>query len=282
LCNPESVTLLNGGSQIYPLLQARYADTRVLMPRPIFGEYERIFPHADHYDDRVGISTAQLESKAESCQVVIVVNPNNPTGSVIETPWLIEFAGRHPNTTVIIDESFIEFAPTPSIIPFLEKQPLTNVIVLKSLSKVLGVPGLRLGFMYACDPAVNDFIRRQLPVWNSNSIAECFLEILLKHRQELERSYAQTIHDRERFAEALESIPKVERVFTSAANFLLVQFKDSAKAFHDLPSQMLATTNIYLKDVSSKMADGRFYLRLAVRLPEENQRLVVALRESLG
>lgn len=139
----------------------------------------------------------------------------------------------------MVDESFIDFAPTSSIIPY--------------------------------------FIRQNLPIWNSNSVAQCFLEILLKYRQELEQSYQEAVHDREAFAEELRALPNVENVFQSAANFLLVQFEGSAGMWQDLPNRIMAASNIYVKDVSSKMDDGHFYLRLAVRLPEENKTLIEAL-----
>jgi len=276
-CHSEHATLLNGCSQIYPLLRTLYAARRVLLPKPTFGEYDRIFPQADCYKDGVGISTDEIETKSQPCHVIVVVNPNNPTGSFVETRWLLDFAARHPDKTIVIDESFIDFAPTSSIIPDLDQRPIRNVVALKSLSKALGVPGLRLGFVYAADPEFTAFIRQNLPIWNSNSVAECFLEILLKYRHELEQSYQQTIHDREAFAEELRALPNVKNVFQSAANFLLVKFKGSAGMWQDLPNRIMAASNIYVKDVSSKMDDGDFYLRLAVRLPEENKTLIEAL-----
>lgn len=274
-CNSGHATLLNGCSQIYPLLRALYADRRVLLPEPTFGEYGRIFPQAARYKDCAGAD--EIETRSQPCDVVVFVNPNNPTGSFIETPWLLDFAARHPDKTVVIDESFIDFAPAPSIVPGLEQGPMRNVVVLKSLSKALGVPGLRLGFCYAADPEFTAFIRQNLPIWNSNSVAECFLELLLKYPQELEQSYQDTIHDREAFADELRALPNVETVFPSAANFLLVKFEGGAGMWRDLPNRIMAASNIYVKDVSSKMDDGHFYLRLAVRLPEENKTLIEAL-----
>jgi histidinol-phosphate/aromatic aminotransferase/cobyric acid decarboxylase-like protein/CTP:molybdopterin cytidylyltransferase MocA len=279
LCDPQHLTLLNGCSQIYPFLRTLYSNQKVLLPKPSFGEFERIFPHADYYEDRVGISTEQIETRSQGCEMVVVVNPNNPTGSLVQTSWLVDFARRHHRKTILLDESFIEFAPMPSLIPYLNQNPLNNVVVIKSLSKVLGIPGLRLGFVYSTDVSFNDFIRQNLPIWNTNSVAECFLEIVLKYRQELKWSFAQTIHDREVFAEGLRALPNVERVFKSAGNFLLIKFKGNTSVWEDLPNRIIAASNIYVKDVSSKIADGHFYLRLAVRLPEENIKLITNLQK---
>src|SRR5262249_61732518 len=100
---------------------------------------------------------------------------------------------------------------------------LTNVIVLKSLSKCFGVPGLRLGFIYTTDRDLLARCAADVPIWNLNSMAEFFLEVILKHRRALAQSFRQTIADREEFASALGNVPAVERVHASGANFLLTR-----------------------------------------------------------
>jgi histidinol-phosphate/aromatic aminotransferase/cobyric acid decarboxylase-like protein/choline kinase len=276
-CDPERVTLLNGASQIYPILPELFAGRRALLPRPTFEEFRRSFEDADFYEDRVGIEPPAIEAGSEGCDVVVIVNPNNPTGSFIETGWILDFARRHPDKTVLVDESFIEFAPTGSVLTHLRETRAGNVVVVKSLSKSLGVPGLRLGCVFSQDESFNEAVRHRLPVWNSNSLAEGFLEVLLKHRPELEQSFADTIRDRTAFAAQLGELPCVETVFPSAGNFLLVRFVGGAADWQELPRR-LAARSLHVKDVSGKFDDGRFYLRLAVRMPDENLELVRALR----
>ena len=276
LCSSERVHLLNGVSQMYPILKTLYADKRALIPSPTFGEYSRL-EKSTSYSDQVGIDPREIEERAESCELVVFVNPNNPTGTLLESEWIHQFATRHPGKIVLVDESFIDFADGPSMFELLEKTPLSNVIVIKSLSKVLGVPGLRLGFSYSHDPLFNQKVREALPIWNSNSLAEYFLEVLLKHRQSLAESFRKTKNDREEFAEYLAKEPFVRRVHESAANFLLVELAGSVKA-RELASWLLSTRGVYVKDVSDRFADQKSYLRLAVRLPEENNRLVEYLK----
>jgi histidinol-phosphate/aromatic aminotransferase/cobyric acid decarboxylase-like protein len=265
---------------MYPILKSLYADKRALIPSPTFGEYSRL-EKSTSYSDQVGIDPREIEEKAESCELVVFVNPNNPTGTLVESEWIHQFAARHPGKTVLVDESFIDFAAGPSMFELLEKTPLSNVIVIKSLSKVLGVPGLRLGFSYSHDPLFNQKVGESLPIWNSNSLAEYFLEVLLKHRQSLAESFRKTKNDREEFAEYLAKEPFVRRVHESAANFLLVELAGSVKV-RELASWLLSTRGVYVKDVSDRFADQKSYLRLAVRLPEENKRLVEYLGLYLG
>jgi histidinol-phosphate/aromatic aminotransferase/cobyric acid decarboxylase-like protein len=102
--------------------------------------------------------------------------------------------------------------------------------------------------------------------------------LLLKFRTDLTASVAQTIADRGRFAEALAEVPLIDAVFPSGGNFLLVRLapKDPSLG-REIRRQLLVSSSIELKDVSAKFADGRSYLRLAVKLPHENARLVEAL-----
>jgi histidinol-phosphate/aromatic aminotransferase/cobyric acid decarboxylase-like protein/choline kinase len=281
LCAPEHVNLLNGASQLYPLLRRAWAGKRVLMPSPTFGEYTRMFPDALTYDDRVGVDLDEAEAGAAEADVVVFVNPNNPTGSFVPTEQLHAFAARHPDKTVLVDESFIDFAGATSVMELLVAEPLNNVIVMKSLSKALGVPGLRLGFSYAHDAAFNELVADSLPIWNVNSLAEFLLEIALKHRTDLSSSFEQTRRDRDALSASLGALPFVARVHDSAANFLLVELSTDVDV-DALASTLAAEHGVYVKDVSAKLADGKPYLRLAVRFPDENARLVELLSAQLG
>jgi histidinol-phosphate/aromatic aminotransferase/cobyric acid decarboxylase-like protein/choline kinase len=278
LCKKDRLHALNGASQVYPLLKQRYSGKKALMPAPTFGEYPRIFPDAAVYGDAVGIDFKEIDSKSKGCEVIVFVNPNNPTGSLLDSKKIMEFAGKNPGKTVIVDESFIEFADTPSVLSLLETAPLGNVVVIKSLSKSMGMPGLRLGYVYSCDRDFNSFIKEWLPIWGLNSLAEFAMEILLKHRKSLNQSFVDTIRDREEFRAALSGLSCVEKVFPSAANFVLVALKD-AKGAPLIAERLLSNHAIYIKDISRKFPDGRSYLRLAVRLPAENALLVKCLKE---
>jgi histidinol-phosphate/aromatic aminotransferase/cobyric acid decarboxylase-like protein/choline kinase len=278
LCDKNRLHALNGASQVYPLLKNRFANKKALMPSPTFGEYTRIFPNSEFYGDAVGIDVGEIRAKSAGSDIVVFVNPNNPTGSLIDSKIIADFAAQNPQKTVIVDESFIEFAKCPSVLSLLEIAPLANVIVIKSLSKSLGMPGLRLGYVYSCNREFNAYIKESLPIWGLNSMAEFAMEILLKHRKSMSQSFIDTIRDREEFRTALSGLPCVEKVFPSAANFVLVALKDPQGAAR-IAESLLSHYSIYVKNISHKFPDGRAYLRLAVRLPNENALLVKSLKD---
>jgi histidinol-phosphate/aromatic aminotransferase/cobyric acid decarboxylase-like protein/choline kinase len=280
LCRPDPLTVLNGVSQVYPVLQMHFQGRRALLPSPTFGEYARCFPGAAQYADCGKPDLQQIAARAQESEVVVFVNPNNPTGTVLPSAWIHAYAAEHSNQTIVCDESFIEFSGEPSLTGILAQAPLDNVIVVKSMSKTLGVPGIRLGYVYTSHTAFRDALRKTLPVWNLNSLAEHFLEIVLKHRQVIEESYLRTIRDREEFAIHLAAVQRIKAVWPSGGNFLLVELDLSREECARLTASILMEHGLYLKDVSNRFPGDGAYLRIAVRLPEENARLLAALRHS--
>lgn len=277
-CRPDRAQCLGGASQVFPLLGRLFEDKRVLLPEPTFGEYPRWFPRHETYRDAVGIDREELASRAADAEMVVVVNPNNPTGSTIPSEWLHGLAARCPRTTFLVDESFIDFAGMTRLIDLLERDPLNNVIVIVSLSKSLGIPGLRLGYVYSCHAEMLGRIGESIPIWNLGSMAEFFLELFLKFQPELAASFARTAQDRCDFGQRLAELPCVDRVYPSGGNFLLVRLNTDAQ---DLAGRLLERHSIYVKNVSPKFGDGASYLRLAVRKPAENLRLLAAIGEEI-
>lgn len=282
LCDERNATLLNGASQIFPVLRRFVAGRRVLLPSPTFGEYDRLFPDAEVYPDEPGVSWEGLVARAEGCGMVVFVNPNNPTGTFLPTETLHQYALSHPGQLVVVDESFIDFSDGPGMVPLLEAQPAPNVIVIKSLSKSLGVPGIRLGYCYTSHREFQSLLRSELPVWNINSVAEHFLEIILKHREALQASYQKTMEDRADFARQLQDLSCVEKVYTAGGgNFLLVAMRLSRADCSALVEELIQRHSILVKDVSAKFPGDTAYLRLAVRRPEEHGHLLDCVRRRL-
>jgi histidinol-phosphate/aromatic aminotransferase/cobyric acid decarboxylase-like protein/choline kinase len=274
----ERVIALNGASQIYPFLQTKYGEKTVLMPQPTFGEYGRIFKNKMYYSDAPGFDVNEILIKANDADVVVFVNPNNPTGSLIKSQFIFDFAKKHSSKYILVDESFLDFSSESSIIDLLEKEPLSNILVIKSMSKVFGVPGIRIGFVYSCNDGEMADIRNSLPIWNFNSVAEFFLEVLLKNRNSFAASISKTIKDREDFAEKFSECTWVNKVHQSEANFLLIELTELINE-EELIKWLLTRHNIYLKSVSEKFGSAKSYLRVAVRSPQDNFILIEKINE---
>ena len=279
LCPPERLVALNGLSQVYPWLAGRFHGRRALVPAPTFGEYARAFPGAATYaDGESGFDLDEIEHKTKNAEVICLVNPNNPTGSLLRSAWILDLAARHGDKTFLIDESFLDFSTEPSLLAHLADEPRANIVVLKSLSKVLGVPGLRLGWAYSADEEFLRALRESLPIWNLNAMAENFLEIILKHRNDIQASFPRNAAERDALRARLLELPFVESIRESAANFLLVRFKCSAQCLDEKLQSLLAERNIYLKSCSAKFGGAVALARTAVGAPDDNLRLIEGLQ----
>jgi histidinol-phosphate/aromatic aminotransferase/cobyric acid decarboxylase-like protein/choline kinase len=276
----ERVSLLNGLSQVYPMLEMLLGDKTILIPEPTFGEYTRVFRNRITYRDEGLRNLKDIPySHIDAADVIVFVNPNNPTGSCIGGTEIMRLARQEPSKLIVVDESFIDFAEQESVQDLLQKEKLSNVWILKSLSKSLGVPGIRLGYVYARDEGLIQDLNNRIPIWNSNSLAEYFLEIILKYRQELAGSFESTITDRNSFAAKLASLAAVDHVYPSKANFILVRLKIESAQLPKLRDYLLNRCNIYVRDCSLKFGDGRAYMRIAVRFHKENMLFVEALSQ---
>jgi histidinol-phosphate/aromatic aminotransferase/cobyric acid decarboxylase-like protein len=278
-CDPSRVHLLNGASQAYPILRRLYRDQRVAIPEPTFGEYPRCLPQAATYPDLLAADPEQLARRARNVDLMVVVNPNNPSGVTVPTQSLYDLAGGTADTTFLVDESFLIFSGQPSLISLLEAEPLENILVLTSLGKGLGTPGLRLGYLYTANADLRRSFLEHMPIWGVNALAEYFLELTIKFRPDLERSIKLTVAERSRMLNLLSGQPFVHRVHDSGGNFLLVQLRGEDPAIASrLRQELLATSRIEIKDVSGKYPDRLPRIRIAVRRQEDNDRLLRALQ----
>jgi histidinol-phosphate/aromatic aminotransferase/cobyric acid decarboxylase-like protein/choline kinase len=276
-CKPENVHFLNGASQFFPILRRYFEGRRVLLPNPTFGEYHRAFPDAATYRDDGRFSPVEILRRAGDSDLIVVVTPNNPTGTTADNGELRDLIRSAGDKTVLVDESFIDFSDQPSLIPWLEQEDQANVIVLKSLSKVLGVPGLRIGFVHTTDPIWAKRVESEIPVWNVNSVAEHFIELLLKYPAQLPSSFKQTRLDREALSQELSRLDVVEEVIPSGGNFLLTKLRLSEQEAGRLADALLIDHGIYVRSISSKFADGGTYWRVAVRTRSDNSQFCDAL-----
>jgi histidinol-phosphate/aromatic aminotransferase/cobyric acid decarboxylase-like protein/choline kinase len=283
LAPQECCCLLNGASQGIKLLPDLLGSDRVVTFTPTFDEYLSVFPHSRAADpDHASLVDLVTLARRERIDVVVVANPCNPTGRCYPPGEMIEFleeAGR-AKIRVVVDESFIDFAgeQAESLSGWMLATRAFHVIVLKSLSKSLGTPGLRLGYCLSADAQLIAALSARLPLWNVNSVAEYFLGLLLKYRLEIAASFQRSIADREALWHRLAALDGCQP-YPSGGNFIMCRLAAGGPSASVLARRMLEASRIYIKDCTRKFPAGRGeFVRVAVRLPDENRRLVDELQ----
>lgn len=188
---------------------------------------------------------------------VVVGRPNNPDGHLPSVEEVL--ALRRPGRRVVVDESFLAFTGAPSC------QGQEGLVVITSMTKTFGIPGLRLGYATGLD-------ERGLPPWSVNGPALAAGRVCLEHWDWPRRPPLDAW--REALRAALLRLPRVEAV-QGAANFLLLRLRRPEAGL--LRGRALADHGVLLRDASNFAGLDAHYLRVAVRRPEENARLIEAL-----
>ena len=273
----------NGAAELIKVLFEQTLG-RVGIIRPTFEEYpNRLMPdQIVAYETQApdfSYSADDIMSYFEDKKIwtLVLINPDNPTGNYIPYADCLRLAQwcEERNIVFVLDESFIDFSiehPTFFNNELLERY--NHLVVIKSISKSYGVPGLRLGLLATSNHLLMTNLRRSVSIWNINSFAEFFLQILGKY----ERSYAQAMDDflieRERFVAELQTIDYL-RVIPSEANYLLCEVLPPHTP-RELAINLLKQHNILIKDCTSKCHAP--YIRLAVRDTKDNNCLIEALK----
>ncbi len=276
----------NGAAELIQGL-AKASDQKFGIFLPTFNEYLSVFTNhrlAEYFthNNEFRYTVDDLKNAAISCEGLILVNPDNPSGNFIDHGDMIDLLNymQKANKKLIVDESFIDFAGESKTFTLLtndiiEKYP--NLVVIKSISKSYGVPGLRLGVLAASDQQLLAAIRKELPIWNINSFAEFFMQIFDKYKKDYETSCIMIAEERDRFFYELQKISFL-RVIPSAANYFLCEVLNGFTA-HSLAVALADRFDILIKDLHDKRGINGEYIRLTVRHQEENDTIINTLIE---
>ena len=208
----------------------------------------------------------------------VLINPDNPSGNYLkheDVLLLLDWANTK-NIKLIVDESFVDFAdPNDSLLNdgMLESHP--HMIVIKSISKSYGVPGLRLGVLACSDDSVVEAVKSRLSIWNINSFAEFYLQIAEKYKQDFSEALDKFYPVRETLFNDLSKISYLSPI-TSRANYITCKLENGITS-KNLSEFLLLEHKILIKCLKGKAGISADYIRVAVRTTEDNARLIDAL-----
>ncbi|MCG6837364.1 aminotransferase class I/II-fold pyridoxal phosphate-dependent enzyme (plasmid) [Fusobacterium vincentii] len=217
----------------------------------------------------------------KNIEILVLINPDNPSGnylSHLEIQDLLKWT-KKKKINILIDESFVDFSEEEDITLLNDKllDEYKNLLVVKSISKSYGVPGLRLGILATSKKEFLENVKKNLPIWNINSFAEYYMQIFNKYEKEYKISLKKIKDERKIFMKKLSEIGFL-KVFKSQANYILVEILENLKPDR-LAEILLNDYNILIKSLSNKKGIKGNFIRLAVRNREENNYCIRALKE---
>ena len=213
---------------------------------------------------------------------LLLINPDNPSGNFIPMYDICVLADwcEKRGIRLIVDESFVDFSigwenNTLLHDHILESYP--HMMVMKSISKSYGVPGIRLGILCSADVEIISKIKKMVSIWNLNSFCEFFMQIYTKYEKDYKDACAKFIETRDEFEVKLRQVSFL-RVIPSQANYFLVEVLPPYTA-KEIVLRMLKEHNILMRNCSEKEGfDGKQYMRIAVRDYDDNNKLIAALK----
>jgi len=285
----DSIAVGPGAESLLAPILGCLQPRRALVPIPAFSEYRRVCEQLQIEFTPFALERAELfripvdrlcqRIQSESPAVVLLNNPHNPSGAMLdghEIERVFETAASS-RAALLLDEAFIDYVPHASLVREAAIRP--GLIVLRSLTKFYGCPALRVGYAVA-HPETIERIRSLLPTWPVTQLTIDALAQAVADREYAGSSIAKNAAERERLADSLIALGLF--AFPSAANYLLLELRGEMPTAAELRSRLIARHRILIRNCDSYegLAAGR-YVRVAVRGPAENCRLIEALAEEL-
>jgi threonine-phosphate decarboxylase len=285
--SPAQLTVANGSTELIHLMPRLAGGSRALIVAPAFAEYasalEKSGWQTDYFTlqsgDDFSLSLPALQQKLKGrYDLLFVCNPGNPTGALIlksDIAQLLELC-RESGTFLVLDEAFIDFCEEESAKDLIGG--FDRAVLLRSMTKFFAIPGLRLGYAIGARETIEGIAALKHP-WSVNTAAQVagIASLSDPAYHQATRSYVE--EERRRLSIGLAALPSLT-VFPARANYLLVQLGNGITAA-ELRSRLLGK-GIMIRDCGNFQGlDGSFF-RVAVRLREENDRLLELLGESCG
>ena len=273
----DTIFIGNGSDEVLDLIMQLVVEPNqhnVLTFKPSYGMYSVLADKNNAelisipLNEQFELDWDSFESNISGrTQLVFLCNPNNPTGALLDSNRLQRFI-KGTNALVVVDEAYIDFARTESLIATVNEYP--NLIVVRTLSKAYGLAGARLGVAVG-NPKIIGWLNRIKPPYNiSTPNIELALERLADYSSI--QKEIKTLKDQRAFlVEELNKCSWITRVYESQANFILIKVDNASKRYQDFLDAGIVVRN------RSSQYGCKNMLRITVGNPEENMRVIKLL-----
>ncbi|MCP4252064.1 MAG: threonine-phosphate decarboxylase [Candidatus Scalindua sp.] len=283
-CNESNVIIGNGSNELFYLIPRALKPGKGVLLQPTFAEFKDAFNNSNievveiiNEDKEFPIINPNI-SKLKSVKdgMVFLCNPNNPTGQLTRREDILELVNGNPNRTIVIDEAFMDFVDDDEKYSVIKDAPLMeNLIVVRSLTKFYGFPGLRLGYLVTNESIINKLMRYKEP-WTVNTIAQVAGMAAIKDEEFAVNTREYVSGEKAFLYEGLTKITGIHP-FQPTVNFVLVRIEDDVVTTSKIQNHLLQN-NILIRDCSNFVGLDESFFRVAVKTREDNRKLLNALK----
>ena len=286
--NRDYILVGNGSTEFIYWIPTVFKTEKAIIVVPAFSEYERGLTIVDarvsyfRADEKKGFSIdipGLCSRLREGFDILYLGNPANPTGVLTfkdELCKIIDCAGK-TGTLAVIDEAFIDLVEEESIKEEIFR--FSNLIVLRSMTKFFGIPGLRIGYVVASAPCISK-IREIKPPWTVNTLGQKVAACAILDRDYIRDTKRYITVERKFLRNAIDGIPGL-KTCKSAANFIFVSMDRQIGLNSTELRDRLVQEGILIRDCSNYQGLGDRYFRVAVKKRDQNVALIRKLEEAI-
>jgi len=272
--SPDQIFLSNGSDEVIDILIRSFCETgdQIVTMTPTFGMYAVASQMNEitvvdvpliQESWQMDMDTLQQKISAKT-KIIFVCSPNNPTGNLLKTKDICTLIKTF-HGIVVIDQAYIDFSDEADM--YAQFMKYENVVILQTFSKAYSLAGLRLGMTFASITVIQILNKYKMP-YNLNVLTQKLAETALDNINIIQKNIDQIKHNKQIFIEKLKKIAAVKKIYPSDANFVLMRFYDSAKAY-----QTLLKNGIAVRDFSQK-PNLENCLRISIGTEFENNQVI--------
>ncbi len=276
---PENIFLGNGSDEAIDLVIRAFCEPgidNIVSISPTYGMYQ-VAADINNIEVRKVLLTPEFELDTQSLlnaadnhtKILFLCSPNNPTGNCFQEDAIQNLLEQFQGI-VVIDEAYIDFAPTKSWLPRLDEYP--NLVILQTFSKAWGMAGIRLGMAFSQPSVINVFSKIKYP-YNVNTLTQKKALELLSRDNKMKAWVNDLLKERTKLIAELQELPFIHKIYPTDANFILLKVENAKDIYN-----FLVENKIIIRDRSTvALCEG--CLRITVGTPEENAALLNALKQ---
>lgn len=278
----DNFVLGNGAAEIIDMAISCFKSILIVVPS--FAEYEidairhNCKIEYSYLTESMDIDYGDIYSKLCNVEALIIGNPNNPNGRIIDKEQfksIINYCEEN-SKVIIIDEAFIEFTGNYDY-SFLEETKNSKCIfIIKALTKFFGMPGIRFGYGISINNELLNRIRCKQNPWNINCFAETAIKYVLKDKEYISSSLKWIKEEKEYINNELKNINFIDKVYDFYGNFVLCKLKgiDSDKLY-----DLCLKSGLLIRKAHNFRGLDKNYVRFAVKDRDRNKRFIEILRK---
>lgn len=276
--NSNQILIGNGSDEVLDLIFRAFCnpekDNIITLP-PTYGMYE-VLANLNAVQIREVLLTEDFEPDVdkiitaidENTKLIFICSPNNPTGNSFDNTK-IQYLLENFNGLVVIDEAYIDFSKQPSWLERLEQYP--NLIITQTLSKAIGLAGIRMGILYASEEIVS-VLNKIKPPYNINILSQLKAVEVLQNQVEVNNKIYRLKENRESLLKELLQVKYIQNIYPTDSNFVLIKVDNANLRYNQLVEKGIVVRNRTTQPLCENC------IRISVGTEEENIILFKALK----